>query len=86
MKRVALGLVGLLLVSASATSADAPGVRPRALTKHDAAARLRVFGSAGDPTLENPAVTAVVRKTDGFLVDFLGEIGPFCPPPPSSAR
>ncbi|MCC6663251.1 MAG: CehA/McbA family metallohydrolase [Polyangiaceae bacterium] len=70
MKRVALGLVGLLLVSASATSADAPGVRPRALTKHDAAARLRVFGSAGDPTLENPAVTAVVRKTDGFLVDF----------------
>ncbi len=70
MKRLAPWLLGVSLVSASATSADAPGVRPIALTKRDLGTRLRVFGSPGDPKLETAQVTAVVRRTDGFLVDF----------------
>lgn len=60
----------LLLLTGSATSADFAGVRPGTLTHADIGSRLRVFGTPGDPKLENAQVTAVVRRTDGFLVDF----------------
>ncbi len=32
--------------------------------------RLRIFGKAGDLALRNQSVTAIVRKSDGWLVDF----------------
>lgn len=64
-------LVGaILLVAGTAASGDVPGVRPGTLTRGDIGTRLRVFGTPGDPKLQNALVTAVVRKSDGFLVDF----------------
>lgn len=64
-------LIGaILLVAGTAASGDVPGVQPGTLTRGDIGARLRVFGTPGDPKLQNALVTAVVRKSDGFLVDF----------------
>lgn len=68
MKRLAGAL--LLVAGTAATSAEVPGVRPGTLSGGDIGSRLRVFGTPGDPKLENAAVTAVVRRSDGFLVDF----------------
>lgn len=70
MTRRAPFIVGLLLCASTATSGDVGSVRPKSLTAAEVGSRLRVFGTAGDPKLENADVTAVVRRTDGFLVDF----------------
>jgi hypothetical protein len=62
--------VCLLLVAGASGAADSPSMRPSALSAADIGDRLRVFGTPGDPKLQNGSVTAVVRRTDGFLVDF----------------
>lgn len=70
MKRAfGLTLAGLLTAT-SALSGDVPAARPAKLGRTDSGGRMRVFGTPGDPKLENAHVTAVVRRSDGFLVDF----------------
>jgi hypothetical protein len=63
---------GLLAIAASGTLAalgQAP-VRPSVLDARDVVDKLRVFGVPGDPKLESVDAVAVVRRSDGFLVDF----------------
>ncbi len=58
-------LFGALLISAVPV---APG--PTRLAPGDTGDRLRIAGETDDPKLENDDVTAVVRRSDGALVDF----------------
>ncbi|MCC6216078.1 MAG: CehA/McbA family metallohydrolase [Polyangiaceae bacterium] len=44
-------------------------VSPRPALADELAGRLRVFGAPGDPLLEGRDVVAVVRRSDGWLVD-----------------
>jgi hypothetical protein len=53
-----------------AAATDSPGVSPGKVTRADLGTRLRVFARVGDPKLENEQVTAVVRASDGWLVDY----------------
>lgn len=71
-----MGAIVALAVSASA-SAPAP-VPPAVLTAQDIGTRLRVFARPGDFKLSNRAITAVVRKRDGWLTE-LWRNGPVLP-------
>lgn len=56
---------------ASLGRAEAPQtVAPATLSAADIGARLRVFATPGDYKLDNGAVTAAVRRRDGWLTDF----------------
>jgi hypothetical protein len=72
LKHVAapLALLALELGSVAAGGDGAHAVRPHAVTAREIGTRLRVFAKPGDWALSNPAATAVVRKSDGFLSDF----------------
>lgn len=70
MKRGAIAVCAWILVAGSATSGGEAWTPPATLSKNDIGSRLRVFGTPGDPKLESLDVTAVVRRADGFLVDF----------------
>jgi hypothetical protein len=48
------------------------------LTENETGERLRVFGRAGEPKLENGEATAIIRASDGALVDFFRS-RPFLP-------
>ncbi len=67
------GIFLLLLAVASlvglAHATDPAPVAPKALTAADIGGRLRVFARPGDYKLQNDAVTAVVRKSDGWLTE-----------------
>lgn len=57
-------------VSEPAVAVDAAPGRPFTVTRGLLAGRLRVMGKPGDLALRNRSVTAIVRKSDGWLVDF----------------
>ncbi|HVJ19086.1 MAG TPA: CehA/McbA family metallohydrolase [Polyangiaceae bacterium] len=58
-------LVAALLFSANPAESAVARLAPR-----ETGERLRVFGAAGDPKLENGEATAIIRSVDGALVDF----------------
>ncbi len=58
-------LFGALLISAAPVAPTPGRLRPA-----DVGSRLRIAGLPNDAKLENEAVTAVVRNSDGALVDF----------------
>jgi hypothetical protein len=64
------GGLALALATLGGATQSAPGVAPGVVTSADIGDRWRVFATPGDYKLENHAVTAVVRKTDGWLTDF----------------
>jgi hypothetical protein len=66
----ALALVALALGSFGAEGDGARSPAPAPLTSADIGGRLRVFAKPGDFALKNDVVTAVVRKSDGFLTEF----------------
>lgn len=69
MRRRLLGLL-VALVAGSAAGGEAPrGPTPHALTKAEIGTRLRIFAKEGDFALSNGAITAVVRKKDGWLTE-----------------
>ena len=68
--RPAATLLSLLALSSAAVGDGGPRVKPHALTQGEIGSRLRVFAKAGDLALSNAVVTAVVRKSDGFLTEF----------------
>ncbi len=70
----ALPVAALLLV-ALAVAEPTNRVRPRALTQADVGTRLRVFAAPGDFALSNARVTAVVRRSDGWLTDLWSNRG-----------
>ncbi|HEU5073040.1 MAG TPA: CehA/McbA family metallohydrolase [Polyangiaceae bacterium] len=62
-----------LCLGASSTPARSERAEPAGsfvMTARTAAGRLRIGGLPGDLGLRNSRVTAIVRKQDGFLVDF----------------
>ncbi len=59
---------GAVAVPAGAGDPRPPG--PFAADRALLAGRMRVTGQPGDLALENPAAVAVVRRSDGWLVDF----------------
>src|SRR5262245_58886805 len=65
---LSLGLGALIAaLLASATPAESAVSR---LAPRETGDRLRVAGAPGDPKLENGEATAIVRSSDGALVDF----------------
>ncbi len=66
---VMLGVLCSGLALSGAEAGPEQSVAPRELQARDIAGRWRVFGKPGDYALENAAVTAVVRKRDGWLTD-----------------
>jgi hypothetical protein len=75
MSRIALGLslaAAALAVGVSRAEPDFTnqGPAPLPLTQPEIGGRLRVFAGAGDWKLQNPLVTAVIRKRDGWLTEF----------------
>jgi hypothetical protein len=70
------GLCVLAVTAFGLAGPVAPGVAPSRVTAPPAAQR--VFAKPGDLRLDNADVTAVVRATDGALVDFLRK-GPVLP-------
>ncbi len=69
---VALGALALLcgVLARPARAADPPLGKPFVVTDALVGGRLRVFGKAGDLALQNRSATLIVRKSDGWLVDF----------------
>jgi len=65
---LSLGIGALL--AALLGSAQPAKSRVARLAPNETKERLRVFGKAGDPKLENGEATAVIRSIDGALVDF----------------
>ncbi len=65
----ALAAAGFSLWPPAAGASETRGVAPTVLTQADIGARLRVFATPGDYKLENPHITAVVRKSDGWLTE-----------------
>jgi hypothetical protein len=61
--------VALALSALVAAQPQPPGVAPGVVTSAEIGDRWRVFAKPGDYKLQNPAVTAVVRKQDGWLTD-----------------
>ncbi len=75
MKRGALSVaLGAAILAFGISQAEEDfsnlGPAPQTLLATDIGTRLRVFATAGDFKLQNPVVTAVVRRSDGFLTEF----------------
>lgn len=83
LRIAALTVLATLAALAQPAGTDAPKP-PRVFTVTTAtvAGRLRVMGKPGDLGLRNRAVTAIVRKSDGWLVDFW----PNSPTPPTAPQ
>lgn len=78
MKRRWHAAAGLALMAAGGALAaaglvgaapSAGGARPAPLTRADIGGRWRVFATPGDHKLQNAAVTAVIRRRDGWLTE-----------------
>ncbi len=69
---IALTLLFLTMSVASPLKTASAGAAPSAfvLTSRTPGTRLRALGKAGDFGLRNQSVTAVVRKKNGWLIDF----------------
>jgi hypothetical protein len=67
-------LLGLAILAGAlarpARAADPPLGVPFVVTQALVGRRLRVFGQPGDLALRNRSVTLIVRRSDGWLVDF----------------
>lgn len=72
VRHAALLALALLsgLLSEPAVAVDAAPGQPFKVTQALVSGRLRVMGKPGDLALENRSVTAIVRRSDGWLVDF----------------
>ncbi len=71
MKRLAAATgIGMVLALTTAGAQTVGWVQPATLNRSDLGSRYRVFATAGDLKLENAEVTAVVRKSDGWLTEF----------------
>lgn len=68
---VSLVSFAALVAGTTSESFSQTGVRPTPLASANPWGALRVFGEPGDLALENAEVSAVVRRRDGGLVDFL---------------
>ena len=72
-RRLLLGLAAAMALGAwwrTTRAGDPAAVAPRDVAASDVGTRMRVFAQPGDTLLENAQATAVVRRRDGWLVDF----------------
>ncbi|HEY8943322.1 MAG TPA: CehA/McbA family metallohydrolase, partial [Polyangiaceae bacterium] len=71
MRRLALAAAAVLLLVVARASWSGGGVPAERVSASNLPKGLRVFAEVEDVSLENTEVTAVVRRRDGALVDFL---------------
>jgi hypothetical protein len=72
-RRFLLGVftaVALVAGWSTTRAGDPPVIEPRRVVPQDIGTRFRVFARPGDALLENTQATAVIRRRDGWLVDF----------------